>query len=73
MKKSELRQIIREEFENLSEISFSYMDRMEGMANVVDLQAFKAKLELLTKAWVKEGFEKDDVVKYTTFLINKIK
>jgi hypothetical protein len=72
MKKSELRQIIREELSNISEISFSSIDRMEGLANINDLADFKVKLRILTTDWIEEGFEKEDVIEYVEYLIKKI-
>jgi hypothetical protein len=73
MKKSELRQIIREELSNISEISFSSIDRMEGLANINDLADFKVKLRILTTDWIEEGFEKEDVIEYEIeYLIKKI-
>ena len=73
MKKSELRQIIREELSNISEISFSSIDRMEGLANINDLVDFKVKLRILTTDWIEEGFEKEEVIEYVGYLIKKIK
>jgi hypothetical protein len=72
MKKSELRQIIREELSNISEISFSSIDRMEGLANINDLADFKVKLRILTTDWIEEGFEKEDVIEYVEYLIKII-
>ena len=72
MKKSELRQIIREELSNISEISFSSIDRMEGLANINDLVDFKVKLRILTTDWIEEGFEKEEVIEYVKYLIKKI-
>jgi hypothetical protein len=45
-------------------------DRMEGLANVRDLGNLQILLKLLTHEWIREGFEKDDIVSYLTTFIN---
>ncbi len=43
---------------------------MEGLANIQDLADFKAKLKSLASDWMKEGFEKEDVVEYVDHILN---
>ena len=51
-------------------LSPEYIDRMEGLANIQDLADFKAKLNSLASDWMKEGFEKEDVVEYVDHVLN---
>jgi len=51
-------------------LSPEYIDRMEGLANIQDLADFKAKLKSLASDWMKEGFEKEDVVEYVDHILN---
>ena len=72
MKKSELRQIIREELSNISESNESMFDRMEGLAPIRDLKVLKDMLRIVATEWMSEGFEKEDVIEYLEDFINKI-
>ena len=74
MKKSELRQLIREEISKVANesIGFSTIDRMSGLANINDLKILETKLRILTTDWLNEGFEKDDVIGYLTWFVNQI-
>jgi len=72
MKKSELRQIIREELSNISEIAPYYKDRMEGLAPMRELKVLKDMLRILTTEWTREGFEKEDVIEYLEDFVNQI-
>ena len=74
MKKSELRQLIREEISKVANesIGFSTIDRMSGLVNVNDLKILETKLRILTTDWLNEGFEKDDVIGYLTWFVNQI-
>lgn len=77
MKKSQLRQLIKEEIESIIPISgagakYDYFDRMEGLSNMHDLPILKTKLRGLTTEWIREGFDKQDVKDYMNFLIDEI-
>jgi len=43
---------------------------MEGLANIQDLAILKEKLSSLASDWVKEGFEKEDVLEYVGNIID---
>ena len=53
-------------------LSYEYIDRMEGLANIQDLAVLKAKLRMLSSDWMQEGFEKEDIIEYISELINQI-
>lgn len=66
-------QVSKEEVPSMNEVlSPEYIDRMEGLANMQDLAVLKAKLRMLSSDWMQEGFEKEDIVEYTSELINQI-
>lgn len=50
-------------------LSPEYIDRMEGLANIQDLAILKEKLSSLASDWMKEGFEKEDVLEYMETII----
>jgi len=72
MKKSELRQIIREELSNISESNESMFDRMEGLAPMRELKLLKDYLRIVATEWNSEGFEDEDVIEYLTNFVNQI-
>jgi len=85
MKKSQLKQIISEEFLkmqklagiqineiSMGQIQAEMFDRMEGLINERDLVILDTKLRLVTKEWMNEGFEKEDVKDYISYLIDNI-
>lgn len=47
-------------------------DRMYNLANISDLKICIAKLRMLTTDWVHEGFEKEDVKKFMSNIIDQI-
>ena len=49
--------------------SFDSINRMEGLANVRDLKLMQDSLRILTSEWMKEGFEKEDIKEYVSYLI----
>ena len=51
-------------------LSPDYIDRMEGLANIQNLAIFKDKLKSLASDWMKEGFDKEDVVEYIDYVLN---
>lgn len=66
-------QVSKEEAPTMSEaLSYEYIDRMEGLANIQDLAVLKAKLRMLSSDWMQEGFEKEDIIEYISELINQI-
>ena len=61
------------EEENLGEnISSEAIERMEGLANMQDLSTLQAKLRILSSDWMQEGFEKEDIIDYLAYLVDKI-
>jgi len=85
MKKSQLKQIISEEFLkmqklagiqineiSMGQIQAEMFDRMEGLINERDLVILDTKLRLVTTEWMNEGFEKEDVKDYISYLIDNI-
>jgi len=61
------------EEENLGEnISSEAIERMEGLANMQDLSTLQAKLRILSSDWMQEGFEKEDIIEYLAYLVDKI-
>ena len=73
MKKSELKQIIREEilkegmYDLESDLNVKYdlgpnqIDRFEGTANMRDLKTLHDMLRIVGHQWFEEGFEKGDI------------
>jgi hypothetical protein len=53
-------------------ISFEAIEKIEGLANIQDLETLKAKLRILSSDWMNEGFEKEDIIDYMAYLINNI-
>jgi hypothetical protein len=51
---------------------YEMFDRMDGLANIQDLNVFNTKLRLLVSDWYNEGFEMDDIKEYINFLIDEI-
>lgn len=51
---------------------YEMFDRMDGLANLQDLNVFNTKLRLLVSDWYNEGFEMDDIKEYINFLIDEI-
>ena len=70
MKKSELKQLIREEIQKtISEVyGIETFERMEGIANSEALNQLKEAINKLYGIWIEEGFEKEDVFDYLKFL-----
>ena len=61
------------EEENLGEnISSEAIERMEGLVNMQDLATLQAKLRILSSDWMQEGFEKEDIIDYLAYLVDKI-
>ena len=61
------------EEENLGEnISSEAIERMEGLANMQDLATLQAKLRILSSDWMQEGFEKEDIINYLAYLVDRI-
>lgn len=48
------------------------INKMEGLSNIQDLKILKTKLRALTTEWLNEGFEKQDIKKYLSYLIEEI-
>jgi hypothetical protein len=48
------------------------IERIEGLANIQDLETLKAKLRILSSDWMNEGFEKEDIIDYIAYLIDNI-
>jgi hypothetical protein len=53
-------------------ISFEAIEKIEGLANIQDLETLKAKLRILSSDWMSEGFEKEDIIDYMAYLIDNI-
>jgi len=53
-------------------VSMEALDRLEGLANIRNLQLMKDSLRMLTADWVQEGFEKEDIKDYVSHLIDNI-
>ena len=59
--------------QRLSEaVSMDALDRIEGLANIRDLKLMKDSLRMLTADWMQEGFEKEDIKDYISYLIDNI-
>ena len=48
------------------------LDRLEGLANIRDLKLMKDSLRMVTSEWMQEGFEKEDIKDYISYLIDNI-
>ena len=53
-------------------VSMDTLDRIEGLANIRNLQLMKDSLRMLTADWMQEGFEKEDIKDYVSYLIDNI-
>lgn len=49
-----------------------YKDRMEGLVNTNVLKDCSIKVSFLTREWLDEGFDKEDIKKYFAEIIDKI-
>ena len=49
-----------------------YIDRMEGLANVNELNQLKDLILILGGEWANDGFENEDIVEYFQYLIDKL-
>ena len=49
-----------------------YIDRMEGLANVNELNQLKDLILILGGEWANGGFENEDIVEYFKHLIDKL-
>ena len=59
--------------QRLSEaVSMDALDRLEGLANIRDLKLMKDSLRMVTAEWMQEGFEKEDIKDYISYLIDNI-
>ena len=47
-----------------------YIDRMEGLANVNELNKLKNLILILGGEWANEGFENEDIVEYFKHLVD---
>ncbi len=47
-----------------------YIDRMEGLANVNELNELKDLILILGGEWANEGFENEDIVEYFKHLVD---
>ena len=84
MKKSELKQIIREEilkegmYDLESDLNVKYdlgpnqIDRFEGTANMRDLKILHDMFRIVGHQWFEEGFEKGDIKEYINYYIDQI-
>lgn len=66
------RQHIAEKPELNEVMDMDYLDRMEGSANIRDLNILKTKLRILTTEWMAKGFKKEDVIEYLSYFIDEI-
>ena len=57
---------------SMGQIQAEMFDRMEGLINERDLVILDTKLRLVTSEWMNEGFEKEDVKDYISYLIDNI-
>ena len=53
-------------------VSMDALDRLEGLANIRDLKLMKDSLRMVTSEWMQEGFEKEDIKDYISYLIDNI-
>ena len=49
-----------------------YIDRMEGLANVNELNQLKDLILILGSEWANEGFENKDIGEYFKYLVDKL-
>ena len=49
-----------------------YIDRMEGLANVNELNQLKDLILILGGEWANDGFENEDIGEYFKYLIDKL-
>lgn len=47
-----------------------YIDRMEGLANVNELNELKDLILILGGEWANEGFENEDIAEYFKHLVD---
>lgn len=47
-----------------------YIDRMEGLANVNELDELKDLILILGEEWANEGFENEDIAEYFKHLVD---
>lgn len=55
----------------MTQISSDKIDRMEGLSKTFHLEMFKTILPQLTRNWIEEGFEKEDVMEYLEYIMDK--
>lgn len=55
----------------MTQISSDKIDRMEGLSKTFHLEMFKTILPQLTRNWIEEGFEKEDVMEYLEYIVDK--
>lgn len=59
--------------ENLAEVLYKdTIERMEGLVNMTDLAVLETKLRSVVSDWMQEGYEKEEILDYIKYLINKI-
>mgnify|MGYP003140135073 FL=1 len=49
-----------------------YIDTMEGLANINNLNQLKDLILILGGEWANEGFENEDIGEYFKYLIDKL-
>jgi len=77
MKKSELKQIIKEELEGRSlghhtSLGDEYIERMEGVTTYGDVNKLKTTLRSVVSDWRNEGYEDSDIMEYLAGYISTI-
>lgn len=55
----------------MTQISSEKIERMEGLSKTFHLEVFQTLLPQLTRDWLEEGFEKEDVMEYLEYIVNK--
>jgi len=55
----------------MTQISSDKIDRMEGLSKTFHLEMFKTILPQLTRNWIEEGFEKEDIMEYLEYIVDK--
>lgn len=55
----------------MTQISSDKIERMEGLSKTFHLEMFKTILPQLTRNWIEEGFEKEDVMEYLEYIVDK--
>ena len=53
-------------------VSMDALDRIEGLANIRNLNLMKDSLKMVITEWMQEGFEKEDIKDYVSYLIDNI-